>query len=62
MTLNELLQVMWDDQNVKVHVDENCEYIMCAGDMSRVIKGHILAREIDHINAPYSGSIEVHLK
>lgn len=62
MTLNELLQVMWDDYKVKVIVEENCEYAMCAGKMSRLINQHILAREIDHIDAPYSGCIQVYLK
>ena len=62
MTLNELLQVMWDDYKVKVNVDENCEYAMCAGDMHRVVKQYILAREIDHIDAPYSGCIQVYMK
>jgi len=62
MTLNELLEVMWDDHKVKVNVDENCEYAMNAGDMNRVVKQYILAREIDHIDAPYSGCIQVYLK
>lgn len=62
MTLNELLEVMWDDYKVKVIVEENCEYAMCAGKMNRVIKQYILAREIDHIDAPCAGCIQVHLK
>lgn len=62
MTLNELLQVMWDDYKVKVIVEENCEYAMCAGKMNRVIKQYILAREISHIDAPDSGCIQVFLK
>ena len=62
MTLNELLQVMWDDYKVKVIVEENCEYAMVAGKMNRVIKQYILTREISHINAPCAGCIQVHLK
>lgn len=62
MTLNELLKVIRDDHKVKVNVDENCEYSMHASDMNRVVKQYILAREIDHIDAPYSGCILVYLK
>lgn len=62
MTLNELLEVMQYDHKLRVYVDEDCEYTMCAGDMCRVIKEHILTQEIEHIHAPYAGCIDVHLK
>lgn len=62
MTLNEFLEVMQYDHELRVYVDEDCNYTMRAGDMGRVIKQYILTREISHINAPCAGCIQVHLK
>lgn len=62
MTLNEFLEVMQYDHELRVYVDEDCNYTMRAGDMGRVIKQYILAQEIDYIHAPYAGCIDVRLK
>ena len=61
MTLNELLEVIMDENQVEVHVDDY-KFCMDAKSMIPCIKQHILAREIDCITSPYKECIEVYLK